>query len=358
MKTSFCRSRVFFVSLLAIVLSGAAVRAEEFAPPTAERQPAPAAAKEAAPSAPAAASQPVATPAEIAAWIADLEDSRYLTREQSTRKLLSAGIPALEPLLEAANGEGPERVDRAVWILRRQGVAKDASLRRQALERLVRLKDRPQLVAAAAQALTVLRHHDAVAAIEKLGGRFTSAQLAPGQGSTEPYLTEFVVLDSQWRGGDAGLAHLSDLLGLQQVAIVGTDISLTGLAQLQKVRQLSRVLLYGTNLEQADVSKLQALFPHVTVDYRRGGLLGVGANSINGMGPAVVDRVTEGGVAEAAGIKVGDVIQQFNGQPVGSFTELTSKIGELKAGDEVKLDISREGKPMSFTLKLGQWETI
>ena len=51
------------------------------------------------------------------------------------------------------------------------------------------------------------------------------------------------------------------------------------------------------------------------------------------------------------------MIQQFNGQPVSSFKDLTAKIGQLRAGDEVKLDVLREGKPISFTVKLGQWET-
>ena len=52
------------------------------------------------------------------------------------------------------------------------------------------------------------------------------------------------------------------------------------------------------------------------------------------------------------------MIQKFNGQPVSSFKDLTAKIGQLRAGEEVKLDVLREGKPITFTIKLGQWETI
>ncbi len=302
-------------------------------------------------------SAPAPAPAEVAAWILELEDNRYLVREQATRQLLAAGLPALDPLLEAVNGDGPERADRALWILRRFSVAKDAVLRRQALERLVRVKDRPRVSSAASQALAVIRHQDAVAAIEKLGGRFTSPQLGGNQGSTAPYMTVFVILDNEWRGGDAGLAHLVDLLGLQQVVIVGSDISLAGLAELQKVERLERLWLYGTRLEPKDLAKVQALLPRVLLEYRRGGLLGVGSNSMDGTGPAVVSTVQKGSAAEAAGMKVGDVIQQFNGQPVGTFKELTMKIGQLRAGDEVKLDVLREGKPIAFAIKLGQWQT-
>jgi len=296
-------------------------------------------------------------PAEIAGWIAELEDNHYLVREQATRRLLAAGATALDPLLEAANGPGPERADRAVWILRRYAAAKDSGLRRPALERLVQLRDRPRISTAALQALAVIRHQEAVATIEKLGGRFTSAQLGPN--STAPYTTGYVVIDNQWRGGEAGLAHLADLLGLRLVAIVGADISIAGVAELRKVEQLERLWLYGTKLESDDLPKVQALLPQVAIDFRRGGLLGIGANQFEAeIGQATVGNVQKGGVAEAAGIQMGDVIHKFNGQPVSSFKDLTTKIGQLRAGEEVKLDVLREGKPISFTIKLGQWETI
>ena len=197
-----------------------------------------------------------------------------------------------------------------------------------------------------------------MATIEKLGGRFTSPQFGGGQASTAPDATYFVVIDNKWRGGDAGLAHLADLLGLQHVVIVGTDISMTGLAELQKVEQLNTLWLYGTRLKQEDMPKVQTLLPRLAeLDYRRGGLLGVGG-APEGIGPAVVTTVQKGSVAEGAGIKAGDVIQQFNGQPVSSFKDLTAKIGQLRAGDEVKLDVLREGKPISFTAKSGSGQTL
>jgi membrane-associated protease RseP (regulator of RpoE activity) len=201
-----------------------------------------------------------------------------------------------------------------------------------------------------------MRHEEAVAAIQKLGGRFQSPQL--GGGSTAPHLTGLVVLDNQWRGGDAGLTHLGDLLGLQLVVIVGTDISLAGLTELQNVEQLRELRLYGTNLEHADLEKVRSLLPQASLDYRRGGLLGVAGNAFDGAGPAIVNSVQKGSAAEAAGMMPGDEIEQFNGQPVGTFKELTEKIGQLRAGEEIKLDVLRAGQRVSFTLKLGQWQTI
>jgi hypothetical protein len=350
MKSHVTQSVIGGVWLGVAALLTAPMRAGEPAPPVSVAQSDPTASETNSP--------PVASPVEIAAWIAELEDHRYLVREQATRCLLLAGAPALDPLLAAANGDGVERADRATEILRHFSAAKDPVFRRQALERLVAVKHRPRVSAAASQALAVMRHEAAVAEIEKLGGRFTSPKFGSGDASTAPYRTRFVVLDNQWRGGDAGLALLADLLGLQHVVVVGSDISLTGLTKLQKVEQLEQLWLYGTKLEPEDLEKVQILLPQVSLDYRRGGLLGVRGSTFDGTGPALVSGVEKGSAAEAAGLKPGDVIQQLNGEQIGTFKELTTKIGQLPAGDEIMLDVLRDAKPMSFTLKLGQWQTI
>jgi hypothetical protein len=286
-----------------------------------------------------------------------LDDNRYLVREQATRQLLAAGEAALEPLLAAANSERPEPADRAIWVLRRLGASKDVALRRKALERLAQVKNRPRVAAAARQALAEFRHREAIQALEQLGARFGSPQFG-GEGSTEPHMTVRVILDRGWRGGDEGLVHLGHLLGLQQVIVIGTDLSVAGLAKLQKVEMLEELWLYGTNLHAEDLPEIKKLLPQVTVDYRRGALLGVGGNSFAGEGPAQVMTVTAGGAAALAGIKVGDIIQKFEGEPVASFKDLTVKIGKCSPGDEVKLQLLRDGKPLTLTVKLGEWQTI
>jgi hypothetical protein len=299
--------------------------------------------------------KPAPRPEQIAAWVADLDDNRYLARETATRQLLEAGAASLDDLLTAANGDRPEPADRATWILRRLGNAKDQSLRRQALERMALLQNRPQISAAAHEALAEIRHNEAVEAIQRLGGRYVTNEYGMAMSA---YDTPRVVLDQQWRGTDADLALIRDLVAVRQVIIIGTDISLDGLAHLQNVNMLQGLLLYGTKLEPEDKSKLQKLLPHVEIDYRRGALLGVGTNPQSDVGPAVVGIVTKGSVAEAAGIKVGDIIQTFENQPVPNFKSLTVMIGKHRAGDEVTLVVVRNGQSIEFKVKLGAWETV
>jgi hypothetical protein len=302
-----------------------------------------------------AAQQTAPTSEQIAAWTAQLDDNRYLVRERATRLLLEAEAAALDPLLATANGELPEPADRAVWILRRIADSKQLALRRQALERLAQLQKRPQVAAAARDALAEIRHNEAVEAIHQLGGRYVSGEYPMQYG---PFLlTPRVELDHQWQGGDAGLAHLRHLLAAQQVIIIGTDVSAAGVAELQHVNHLKDVLLYGTELTLEELPKIQELLPEVKIDYRRGALLGVGSK-LNAEEPAVVGTVQPGSAAAEAGVQVGDTIQKFQGQPVPSFKALTTMIGKHRAGEEVTLEILRGGQPVELKLKLGEWKTV
>lgn len=298
--------------------------------------------------------QPTPAPDEIAAWIGELDDNRYLVRERATRQLLAAGSGGLDALLAAANGGGPEPADRAVWILRRLGNSKDLELRRQALERLISVQNRPQVAAAARLALAEILHHEAVQAIQQLGGRFVTGQFE----AVGPYLAGDLILDHRWTGGDAGLRHLRFVFGLRAVKIIGADVSAAGLTELQQVETLEELWLIGTKLEPEDVPKVQKLLPEVMIDFRRGALLGVSSSTLDGMGAAVVGRVENGSAAAAAGIRVGDIIHKFAGEPVANFKALTTKISNHRPGDEVTIEVLRDGKPIEFKIKLGQWRTI
>jgi PDZ domain len=316
--------------------------AEEDSPQPAESQP----------STIAASPAPPPSREQIAKWIAELDDDQYVVRERATGELLLAGEAVLDPLLATANGKRPEPADRAVWILRKLSTGKEAALRRPALERLIALRERPQVVSAAKEALDEIRHAEAAKAIKELSGRYVSSQYP---GPDRRVVVAQVVLDDAWRGGDDGLKYLADLEGVRQVIVIGTDISAEGLAALKDVEELESLWLYGTKLKPEDKAAVQEALPRVTVDFRQGGLLGVGGAAPDGPGPAIVQNVQPGTAAAAAGIRVHDIIQTFNGQAVKDFKDLTAKIAGHRAGDEVKLEILRGGEKFDLTVKLGQW---
>jgi serine protease Do len=63
--------------------------------------------------------------------------------------------------------------------------------------------------------------------------------------------------------------------------------------------------------------------------------------------------VTKGGPADKAGIKPGDVIRTFNGQPVESSGGLTTMTTNENPGTEVTLGVIRDGKNMDIRMALG-----
>ncbi len=269
-----------------------------------------------------------------------------------------SGPAALDQLQAAADADAPEPADRSVWILRRLSNTKETSLKRQALEHLANLKKRPQVAAAVRETLDTLQHQEAVEAIEQFGGNYVESEFMVQAGTIG--LAGRLDLDSRWHGGDAGLVHLRHLNGMRMIRVIGTDISAGALfSELPQCESLQTVWLYGTKLTPDDVAKLRKLLrATVEIDYRRGALLGVASTTPDGAGPAIVRAVTPGSAAAVAGIQQGDIIQKFNGEALANFKGLTQKIGDHRPGDEVTLTVLRNGKPMEFKVKLGQWKTL
>jgi serine protease Do len=63
--------------------------------------------------------------------------------------------------------------------------------------------------------------------------------------------------------------------------------------------------------------------------------------------------VESGGPADQAGLKVGDVILQVNGQAIVGSGDLPALIGQAAPGSEVRLDVWRGGKAVVLNAKLG-----
>ena len=69
---------------------------------------------------------------------------------------------------------------------------------------------------------------------------------------------------------------------------------------------------------------------------------------------ALVQDVSRGGPADKAGIKIGDVVRKINGKTVEDSDQLMAMVTDLNPDTEVKLDILRDGQPMTLHLTLGE----
>jgi serine protease Do len=93
------------------------------------------------------------------------------------------------------------------------------------------------------------------------------------------------------------------------------------------------------------------------------GYIGVSINSVrdeveakalglDGVYGVVIGGILNGSAAEAAGIEVGDVLLELEGEKLFSSGELQSRIAQKRAGDKVEVLILRNGKQIKKTVKL------
>jgi serine protease Do len=66
----------------------------------------------------------------------------------------------------------------------------------------------------------------------------------------------------------------------------------------------------------------------------------------------IVSDIHSGGPAETAGLKVGDIVLEVNGEKVNSDSDILSVMTELSPGDILKFKIYREHKTIDVALKL------
>lgn len=79
----------------------------------------------------------------------------------------------------------------------------------------------------------------------------------------------------------------------------------------------------------------------------------VGLDRVSGV---QVNRVVKGGAAAAAGVEVGDVVLEVDGQAVHTSNDLQNQIVLRRAGDKVALTIWRNGKTISKSVTLKSLE--
>lgn len=68
----------------------------------------------------------------------------------------------------------------------------------------------------------------------------------------------------------------------------------------------------------------------------------------------VVGDVEQGGPADKAGLKSGDVIVKKNGQQIRSFLDFRVSIANTPPGTEIELEIFRDGESKTLTVELGE----
>ena len=67
-----------------------------------------------------------------------------------------------------------------------------------------------------------------------------------------------------------------------------------------------------------------------------------------------VTKIGKDSPAVQAGVQEGDVLLKFNGTALAKRTQLQDLLKEMAAGDEITLELERNGKPQTLTFNLGE----
>jgi len=72
------------------------------------------------------------------------------------------------------------------------------------------------------------------------------------------------------------------------------------------------------------------------------------------VGGVIVSSVTPGSAADHAGIRQGDVIQAFNGEPVRDFNSLRNRVADTAPGSSASVTVVRDGSKRDLTVRLDE----
>lgn len=318
----------------------------------------------AAPSPPAAtapADAPVrlaATPDDIREWIGQLGSEQFAQREAASRSLAAAGLPAIEPLAAAIQGEDFEVASRAMEVLRGFLEQEDEATAAAAEKLAESIAEGPESpVASLAIAMLDFHHLGMVEAarekLESLGAIVTEGFIPSGSRGT------IVTFNSSWRGTADDLRLLTRLRGIVQVGLRGVRIDDKGLGILGRLRGVESLQFFGTGITEESLAQLAAKLPDAEIDCRKGGKLGVGGQP--NIGPCQITQVQEGSAAAKAGLQIGDIVLKIDGEVVPNFEFLTERMGRRGPGEKIELEVERGfpgDKPARFsrTVELDGWE--
>lgn len=84
-----------------------------------------------------------------------------------------------------------------------------------------------------------------------------------------------------------------------------------------------------------------------------GAFLGLGGIPVEDGGGLLIQAVEPGSSAEREGVRVGDILQSFQGVPVEDIEQLIRLVGEESPGRTVKLSILRDGMTKDLSVRLG-----
>ncbi|RMG28980.1 MAG: DegQ family serine endoprotease [Gammaproteobacteria bacterium] len=158
---------------------------------------------------------------------------------------------------------------------------------------------------------------------------------------------DFIQTDASINPGNSGGALVNlrgELVGINAAIIApgGGNVGIGFAIPINMARSvMEQIIRYG----HVRRGQLGILAQDVTPDLAR-------AFGIRPGGGAVITRVFAHSPAARAGLQPGDVILRIDGHPVRSAAELRARVGTLRIGQKIRIDLLRNGRPFTITTRL------
>jgi serine protease Do len=146
-------------------------------------------------------------------------------------------------------------------------------------------------------------------------------------------------------GGDSG-GPLFDLFG--RLIAIHSRVGMETVAENYHV-PMREYLAHWDELEKAE---FVGNGPSAKRPEKGSGFLGVGTEDTEK--GVRITKLAKEGVAEKAGLKVGDLILKMNDEKISDKVELKAKLAEMAESDTLTILISRDGKSQTISLRLGK----
>ncbi len=154
------------------------------------------------------------------------------------------------------------------------------------------------------------------------------------------------------------------LLNLRKIETLGglyfgeMQIDASIFKALEQLSNLNYLSLRICKFETASYRRLEMANPNLQIAFTPQAFLGVRGpmNLTRQQGCEISEVIPESG-ASKAGLEIGDVIEKVNGQVIERFEDLRLHIAQHKAGESLKVEITRDGQPMKVNVVLGRYDT-
>ncbi|WP_249548801.1 Do family serine endopeptidase [Anaplasma phagocytophilum] len=164
--------------------------------------------------------------------------------------------------------------------------------------------------------------------------------------------SEFLQTDAAINRGHSGGPLFNadgEVIGINTAIISPQGGGNVGVAFAIPSNNAARVISILSKGEKVEHGWLGVIVQHVT----EGMVVPLGLDSAHG---ALVANVVKGSPAEKGGLRVGDVILEYNGKRVEDMSQLTNLIAKSAVNEEVRLLVLRSGKQITLKITIGKLE--